>query len=88
VFDLRGAHLGPIFDPIKNLLLAGHGTDCRASYIAGRCVMGDFAVRGVDAAALEAQAGAQYRTLMASHRDRAFDHPPIDRLFHPVFEIR
>jgi cytosine/adenosine deaminase-related metal-dependent hydrolase len=85
VFDLTGAHLGPLFDPLKNLFLAGHGTDCRASYIAGRCVMEDFAVRGVDAAALEAEAGRQYEKLIASHRTRAFDHPPLDRLFHSVF---
>jgi cytosine/adenosine deaminase-related metal-dependent hydrolase len=85
VFDLTGAHLGPLFDPLKNLFLAGHGTDCRASYISGRCVMEDFAVRGVDAAALEAEAGRQYEKLIASHQSRAFGHPPVERLFHSVF---
>ncbi len=85
VFDLRGAHLGPVFEPLKNLMLAGRGSDCRASYIAGRCVMEDFAVRGVDAAALESEASRQYEKLMASHQTRAFDHPPPDRLFSSVF---
>jgi hypothetical protein len=85
VFDLAAAHLGPLFDPLKNLFLAGHGTDCRASYIAGRCVMEDGEVLGVDAAALEAEAGRQYGRLLASHRTRAFDHPPLERLFHSVF---
>jgi hypothetical protein len=85
VFDLNGAHLGPFFDPLKNLLLAGRGSDCRASYIRGRCVMEDFAVRGVDATALQAEADRQFGKLMASHRDRAFGNPPLDPLFHPVF---
>ncbi len=85
MFDLAGEHLGPFFDPLKNLMLAGRGTDCRASYIAGRCVMEDFAVRGVDAAALQAEVDRQFGRLMASHQDRAFGNPPLDRIFHPVF---
>lgn len=85
VFDLQATHLGPFFDPFKNLLLAGRGTDCRASYIAGRCVMEDFEVQGVDMRALQDQANRQFGKLMASHQDRAFGNPPPERLFHPVF---
>jgi cytosine/adenosine deaminase-related metal-dependent hydrolase len=85
VFDLNGAHLGPIFEPLKNLLLAGRGDDCRASYIQGRQVMEDFVVAGVDMAALQNQAQAQYQRLLSSHQARAFDQAPPERLFHPVF---
>jgi cytosine/adenosine deaminase-related metal-dependent hydrolase len=85
VFDLTGAHLGPLFEPLKNLMLAGRGTDCRASYIAGRCVMEDFEVKAVDVSALRDEAAQQYATLMASHSTRAYDHPPVERLFHPVY---
>lgn len=85
VFDLQGAHLGPFFDPFKNLVLAGRGSDCRASYIAGRCVMQDFEVSGVDLPALQAQANRQFEKLMESHSRRAFGNPPVERLFHPVF---
>ncbi|NBT55493.1 MAG: N-ethylammeline chlorohydrolase [Betaproteobacteria bacterium] len=84
VFDLSQPHLGPFFDPLKNLLLAGRGTDCRASYIAGRCVMEDFAVTGVDLPALQLEANRQFNTLMASHQQRAFGNPPPHTLFHPV----
>ena len=87
VFDLTGEHLGPLFDPLKNLLLAGRGSDCRASYIAGRCVMDDFTVLGVDASALGREAERQYAKLMASHSNRAFDRPPPERLFHPVYPL-
>ena len=85
VFDLSQPHLGPFFDPLKNLLLAGRGTDCRASYIAGRCVMEEFAVKGVDLPALQLEANLQFNTLMASHQQRAFGNPPPHTLFHPVF---
>ena len=85
VFDLRGPHLGPFFDPLRNLILAGRGSDCRASYIRGRCVMEDFQVQGVDATALQARADCQFSKLIASHQLRAFGHPRLDRLFHPVF---
>ncbi len=85
VFDLKAPHLGPFFDPLKNLILSGRGTDCRASYIAGRCVMEDFHVAGADERALRAQADKQFAKLIASHRARAFDRPELDRLFHPVF---
>lgn len=85
VFDLRGEHLGPFFDPLKNLLLAGRGSDCRASYIRGRRVMENFQVDGSVGAALQAHANRQYSTLMASHQARAFGEPSLDRLFRPIF---
>ncbi len=88
VFDLRGDHLGPIFEPIKNLMLAGRGSDCRASWIAGRAVMEDFVVNGVSMDELRRDADAQYAKLMASHSDRAFDRPPSERLFHSVYDTR
>lgn len=85
VFDLSGPHLGPFFDPLKNLMLAGRGSDCRASYIRGRCVMEDFRVLGADDHALQARADRQFAKLMASHRARAFGNPGLDRLFRPIF---
>jgi len=85
VFDLKGTHLGPFFEPLKNLILAGRGSDCRASYIGGRCVMEDFQVGATDSAALQAQADRQFAQLMASHQSRAFGQPPLERIFHPVF---
>lgn len=85
VFDLTGRHLAPLFDSLKNLVLAGRGSDCRASYIRGRCVMDDFKVKGVDDALLQVQADRQFRKLIASHGRRAFVDPGPDRIIHPVF---
>ncbi len=85
VFDLTAPHLGPVFDPLKNLFLAGRGTDCRASYIAGRCVMEDFAVVSVDMLALQAQADRQFEKLLANQRARRFDDAAHLPLVEPVF---
>lgn len=85
VFDLQGTHLGPIFDPLKNLFLAGRGTDCRASYIAGRCVMEDFKVGGVDLQALQMQAEQQFAKLLANQQARRFDVLQNTPLVQPVF---
>lgn len=85
VFDLEASHFGPLFDPLKNLFLAGHGTDCRASYIAGRRVMEDFRVLGADLDALRAQAATQFERLLASHRWRMFRDQRSARVVQPVF---
>ena len=85
VFDLSGEHLAPMFEPLKNLVLAGRGSDCRASYIRGRCVMEDFAVKGIDEASLQAQAAAQFEKLIASHGKRAFVDPGAANVIHPVY---
>jgi cytosine/adenosine deaminase-related metal-dependent hydrolase len=84
VFSLRGLHLGPLFDPLKNLVLAGRGDDCIASYIDGRCVMQDGQVQGVDYPALQRQAQRQFEKLMRSHSDRAFGQPDWKTLFQPA----
>jgi hypothetical protein len=84
VFSLRGLHLGPLFDPLKNLLLAGRGDDCIASYIDGRCVMQGGQVQGVDYPALQRQAQRQFEKLMRSHSERAFGQPDWRGLFQPA----
>ncbi|MDT4820865.1 5'-deoxyadenosine deaminase [compost metagenome] len=84
VFSLDGLHLGPLFDPLKNLILAGRGDDCIASWIDGRCVMQDGQVRGVDYAQLQQQAQRQFHKLMQSHAERAFGQPDWRSLFQPA----
>jgi cytosine/adenosine deaminase-related metal-dependent hydrolase len=84
VFNLRGLHLGPLFDPLKNLVLAGRGDDCIAAYIDGRCVMRDGQVQGIDYPALQRQAQRQFEKLMRSHADRATGQPDWKTLFKPA----
>ncbi len=84
VFSLDGLHLGPLFDPLKNLILAGRGDDCIASWINGRCVMEDGQVKGVDYPTLQRQAQRQFHKLMQSHAERAFGQPDWRGLFQPA----
>ncbi|MEO8545892.1 MAG: amidohydrolase family protein, partial [Burkholderiaceae bacterium] len=85
VFDLQASHLGPLFDPLKNLFLAGRGTDCRASFVAGRPVMEDFKVLAADLDAMRGQAAQQFDKLLAHHQLRAFHDKPLARVVQPVF---
>jgi cytosine/adenosine deaminase-related metal-dependent hydrolase len=85
VFDLQAPHLGPIFDPLKNLILAGRGTDCRASYIAGRCVMEDFRVGGQDEATLQSRGDRLFSRQLAHQHQRRFDGAPTVPSVRPVF---
>ena len=85
MFDLQAPHLGPVFDPLKNLILAGRGTDCRASYIAGRCVMEDFRVGGQDEGDLQPQADRQLALQVAHQAQRRFADTPTGSVMQPVF---
>ncbi len=85
VFDLQAPHLGPLHDPLKNLFLAGRGTDCRASYVAGRCVVEDFRVRSGDPEALQDRADRQFAQLLSHQQQRRSDRAEGGAVIQPVF---
>ncbi len=87
VFDLTGLHLGPIIDPIKTMLLAGTGRDFTHSWIAGRPVMTNRALPGIDDGELRQRAQTLFAKLEASHTARAPGHPSTEQLFKPSFPI-
>ncbi len=87
VFDLTGLHLGPIMDPIKTMVLAGTGRDFTHSWIAGRPVMTDRALPGVDEHAMRMRAQVQFAKLQDSHTTRAPGRPSTEQLFKPSFPI-
>ncbi|MCZ4354753.1 chlorohydrolase family protein [Roseovarius aestuarii] len=87
VFDLAGLHLGPVDDPIHALALAGSGRDCRSVWVAGRQLVQDFAVVGVDETALGAEARRLYAKARMSHADRAPERPDPDLIFHASYPV-
>ncbi|MFO1171902.1 MAG: chlorohydrolase family protein [Hyphomicrobiaceae bacterium] len=87
VFDLSAFHLGPIVDPVKTMLLAGTGRDFVASFIAGRMVMAEGKVLGVDERALGEEADRLMAKLMAHHVARAPGSPTLPELFPPVLPV-
>ncbi|WP_328328913.1 amidohydrolase family protein [Pseudomonas guariconensis] len=84
VFRLGAFHQGPFFDPIKNLVTAGRGDDCIASYIDGRCVMQNGQLPGMDLQALQGRADLLFQKQMQHHALRAPGEPYWRELFHPV----
>jgi cytosine/adenosine deaminase-related metal-dependent hydrolase len=87
VFDLTGLHLGPLLDPVKTMLLAGTGRDFTHSWIAGRAVMQNRVIPGVNHDELRKKAQAQFARLAASHEARAPGRPPAETLFAPSFPV-
>jgi cytosine/adenosine deaminase-related metal-dependent hydrolase len=87
VFDLTGFHLGPLIDPVKTMLLAGSGRDFTHAWIAGRAVMRERVIPGVDTDALRRKAQAQFAKLAISHEARAPGRPPAETLFTPSFPV-
>ncbi len=87
VFDLSGFHLGQFIDPIKTMVLSGHGGDFRASFIDGIEVMTDFKVLGADYGALQEQANAQFQKVKASHLRQAGLTGSPEQLFKPSLPV-
>ncbi len=60
VFDLSRPHIGQVIDPIQTMLIAGHGRDFSSVIIDGRFVMENRIIPGLDEAADNARAQAQF----------------------------
>lgn len=81
VFDLNRPHSGQVIDPIQTMMLTGHGRDVSTVVIDGRFVMEGRIIPGIDEAADNARAQAQFERLMAQYPERTHGHPPVDRIF-------
>ncbi|WP_241988977.1 chlorohydrolase family protein [Leucobacter luti] len=88
-FSLADLRMGAIDDPIRTLTLAGTGRDAHFSMVAGRVVLRDGALPGVDAAALRAAGQRVFEKLRAAYPERDALAPAGGsteaELFPPVF---
>jgi cytosine/adenosine deaminase-related metal-dependent hydrolase len=87
VFDLDRPHGGQLIDPIQTMLLTGHGRDFSSVIIDGRLVMHDRVIDGVDEAADNARAQAQFERLMALYPERTSGHPPVSEIFSSSYPV-
>ena len=87
VIDLDRAHSGQRIDPIQTLMLTGHGRDVSTVVIDGRFVMENRIIPGVDEAADNARAQAQFERLMALYPRRTFGHPPLGEIFASSYPL-
>lgn len=88
-FSLADLRMGVIDDPIRALTLAGTGRDAHFSMVAGRVVMENGLVPGVDVEALRAEGQRIFEKLRAAYPERdALAGPEgstVQDLFPPVF---
>ncbi|MGI6878586.1 chlorohydrolase family protein [Microbacterium sp. gxy059] len=86
VADLTDFATGVVDDPVRTLVVNGSGRDVVRTVVAGRTIMADGVVRGVDDMdALAAQAQELFATLRSSYADRDYRHRSADELFPPAF---
>ncbi len=69
-FSLADPRMGAIDDPVRTLVLAGTGRDACFSMVAGRIVMRDGEVPGVDLAVLRAEGQRIFEKLRAAYPER------------------
>lgn len=87
VIDLGLAHHGQVIDPIQTLMVAGQGRDVRTVVIDGRFVMVDRVIEGIDEAADNARAQAQFERLMSLYPLRTRGHPPASEIFSSAYPV-
>ena len=87
-FSLADPRMGVTEDPIRILVLNGTARDAVLTMVAGRVVMRDGQIPGVDLAELRATGQQLFDTLRAAYPARDHRGQDVDQLFPPVFPRR
>jgi len=87
VFDFARPHTGQVIDPIQTMMLSGHGRDFSTVIVDGRFVMENRALPGIDEAADNARAQAQFDRVMAQYPRRTLGHPPMEEIFSSAYPV-
>lgn len=85
VFDLSGSRMGQVIDPIQTMMLNGSGRDFSTVIIAGRFVMENYRMPGIDFDALAEEAQRQFDGLVALYPNRTHKHPPVEAIFSSAY---
>lgn len=86
-FGLSDVRFGPIEDPIRNLVLAGSARDARLTMVAGRVVMRDGQIPGVDLEEIRRDAQVLFNRMRDAYAGRDHRGGPVAELFPPVFPL-
>ena len=84
-FSLDDLRDGVLEDPIRTLLASGSGRDVRLSMIAGRVVVRDGVVPGVDISALRTEAQRIFDKLLRTYSERDVLRRPRPELLPPEY---
>ena len=85
-FSLDDLRDGPIDDPVRTLVTNGSGLSTRFSMIAGRTVVENGTLPGLDEEALREEAQALFERLRAGYAARSHTARTPDELFPPAFQ--
>ena len=88
VFDLSNDRIGQVIDPIQTLLIGVSGRDVRHVFVAGRMVVVDGAIPGLDMHTANVRAQAQFAGLISRYPERTVGHPPVDEIFASSYPVR
>ena len=88
VFDSNNDRIGQVIDPIQTLLIGVSGRDVRRVFVAGRMVVVDGAIPGLDIHAANVRAQSQFAGLMARYPERTVGHPLVDEIFASSYPVR
>jgi 8-oxoguanine deaminase len=87
VFGLSDPHIGPADDPVRTILMNGSARDLHMTVVAGRVVMRDGVVPGVDAASMAGKAQVLFDKMRAAYSERDYLRRAPADLFPPSFPL-
>lgn len=79
--------MGTIEDPIRSLIMSGSGRDVKLSIIAGRTVMKDRLLPGVDLEEVKAKGQRYFDKMRLGYVERDYQQLGEAELFAPSFRI-
>lgn len=85
--DLDGFHMGAVDDPIRTIITCGSGRDVKLSIIAGRTVMKDRLMPGVDLEEIKAKGQRYFDKMRLGYVERDYQQLGEKELFKPSFPI-
>lgn len=85
VADLSDFAAGVVDDPVRTLIVNGSGRDVVRTVVAGRTVMVDGVVLGVDQDGLAREAQRLFDKMRAAYPERDLEGRSVDELFPPSF---
>ncbi|MFE9243988.1 chlorohydrolase family protein [Nocardiopsis sp. NPDC006938] len=87
-FSLDDFRDGVVEDPLRTLVLNGTARNATHTFVAGRPVVTDGALPGVDLVELRKRAQEVFEELRRGYSERDGLHRPVEALFPPSFPVR
>ncbi|MFJ4224830.1 chlorohydrolase family protein [Microbacterium sp. NPDC089695] len=87
-FRLDDVRMGAVEDPLRTLVLNGTARDACLTMVAGRVVMRDGRIDGVDLESVRADTRMLFAKMRAAYTGRDRWGGAVDELFPPVFPLR